>query len=429
MDKITKWQLETGRELDEYNLRDIKLEKDELSIILGKIYEDIGSILKEYCDLREDYYTLISLWVIGTYIHKSFETYPYLFINAMRGSGKTRLLKLIAALSNKGDVIGSLKESVLFRTPPGTTICLDEFESIGNKENQALRELLNAGYKKGMKIKRMKKVKKLTGEDFEVEVFEPYTPICMANIWGIEEVLGDRSVTMVLEKSPDPYFNLIMEDFGEKPEIKDIKARLEANLVQLCSYFGVGGYIERWNNYIKQRYRNTSTFTTFTTQTTQTTQLKPNILTFSDTTLTQFFNRIHDSKINGRNLELFLPLFLIARFINEQAFDNILTIASNITKERREEEMVESKDVAFIDFISQRGLQLEFVSIKKVTTNFRMFLGDDEMEEKWVNTRWIGRALKRLNLIKEKRRVREGIEVILDTQKAIEKLKNFKIKE
>ena len=44
----------------------------------------------------------------------------------------------------------------------------------------------------------------------------------------------------------------------------------------------------------------------------------------------------------------------------------------------------------------------------------------------WINPRWMGRALKRLALTKEKVRKSKGIEVILDVYKAQEKIKMFK---
>ena len=52
----------------------------------------IAQILKT---LKEEYYDLVAVWIIGTYCMPGFETYPYLFINAQKGSGKTRLLKSI----------------------------------------------------------------------------------------------------------------------------------------------------------------------------------------------------------------------------------------------------------------------------------------------------------------------------------------------
>lgn len=407
--------------------------RDHVRQILGSIYEDIINILKQYSDLREDYYNLVALWIIGTYIHDEFQTYPYLFINAMRGSGKTRLIKLIKALSNNGKMVTSLREAVLFRTAKGSTLCIDEFENIGSKDNQALRELLNACYKKGIKVERMKKVRTVSGDEMQVEAFEPYTPIAMANIWGMEEVLGDRCITIVLEKSSDQRITRLVEDFDSLPEISMVKSGFSAILVYLCSYFGVFTYEKQWNNYINQRYNYTTTYNTYNTlkytkftNLTVSEELDIKISKVTEIKNLELFNKIYDTGINGRNLELMLPLFFIADFLSEEALNNILQIAKNITKEKKENEVIESKDVMLIDYISQFGLKRDYQTIKELTANFRHYVGDDEGEERWINTHWVGRALKRLSLLKEKRRMKDGYEVIPDVDKAIEKIKIFK---
>src|SRR3990167_10876330 len=136
----------------------IKAEEKELAIINFKnSYYVIKDILKQYCDLPEDYYPILSLWILGTYVHKEFNTFPELFINAVKGSGKSRLLKLIAELSYRGKVVIDLKEAVLFRTAKSHTICIDEFEKVGHKDNGTMRTLINAAYKKGAYVERMKK--------------------------------------------------------------------------------------------------------------------------------------------------------------------------------------------------------------------------------------------------------------------------------
>ena len=60
---------------------------------MRRSYVQVKEILREYMDLDERYYSLVSVWIIGTYFHKQFPSYPYLFFNAMKGSGKTRMLK------------------------------------------------------------------------------------------------------------------------------------------------------------------------------------------------------------------------------------------------------------------------------------------------------------------------------------------------
>ena len=127
-----------------------KLTREETKEKLLECYETIKKILKHYLDMNEDYYSLIAIWILGTYWHNDFSSYPYLYFNAMRGSGKSRALKLITRLSKDGQVMASPTEAVLFRT--NGTIGIDEFEGVANKDKNSVRELLNGAYKKGIKM-------------------------------------------------------------------------------------------------------------------------------------------------------------------------------------------------------------------------------------------------------------------------------------
>ena len=151
MDTPEQFQLNQGIATEE----SLELAKIEL----GKCYERIIELIKKYMDMPEDQIKIIALWIIGTYFHSSFPSYPFLFLNAMRGSGKTRLLKIISHLAkgSNGNVQTGITEAVLFRLPSGTTLVLDECESIGSKEKAILREYLNACYKSGGVVQRMKK--------------------------------------------------------------------------------------------------------------------------------------------------------------------------------------------------------------------------------------------------------------------------------
>ncbi len=389
-----------------------ELEFDELKIKLGEIYEDIINILKKFCDIKEEYYPLVAIWIIGTYIHDEFETFPYLFFNAMRGSGKSRMLRLIAELSHNGELLGSMSEAALFRTAKGRTLCIDEFEKVGSQEKQGLRELLNAAYKKGSKIKRMKKMK----EGYEVEEFEVYSSIVMANIWGMEEVLSDRCITIIIEKSGRPEITKLIENFSNDSQIKKIKNDINDVVCSLCSIISIRKIEKEWNSYILDKY-----YTTLHTYTTQTTL---DIHTTLNQDKISLFNKMDDAGIDGRNLELSFPIFMIANLLN--SFDPILKTLKDIMIEKKLEDITESKDVQVFDFVSRQELLKNYVSMIKLTNQFRDFLGLEGKEEDWINSRWLGRAFKRLALTKEKVRKSGGIEVILDVYKAQEKIKMFK---
>lgn len=412
-------------------LQEEKQKIDSYRVVLNGVYEDIMEILRDYSDLKEKDYQIIALWIIGTYFYKEFLTFPYLFLNAMKGSGKSRTLRLICSLAWNGQQIGSVTEASLFRIAGKGTLGIDEFEGIARKENQGLREILNSGYKKGMKIIRMRKKKTPDGEQQVPEEFEPFTPILLANIWGMEEVLGDRCITAILDKSSEPKYVLKLEDYDNDIRIKDVKSRLKmfenVSLVQLCSYFHVGRVYSSWNSYINKRFKYIYTNYTNYTNNTNCTNEDEGLDTTSLIKRDIFFNKIVDTGLLGRDIELFFPLFLTAHILNDEILKGILEIASQTSKDKKKEEMLESKDIQLLEFISSQDLGV-YYNIKDMVGYFRNFVEYDMSEEhsNWLNPKWFGRALKRLNLIIDKRRVSSGIEVTLNVSKAKEKLKAFK---
>lgn len=371
-------------------------------------FDKIKLILKEYVDMKEEYYTLIALWILGTWNHDKFETFPFLFINAMKGTAKSRTLKLIAALERNGEYVNSLTEAVLFRQ--NNPLGIDEFEGLGGRDKQALRELLNSAYKKGAKVKRMRKVKNIEGENQEVQTFDLYRPIHMANIWGMEEVLGDRCITIVLEKSQNKGVTKLMENFSDFPLIQEVKSQLNELSVVRCSVVTIKNIYMGWHNYIKSRY---------------TPNYIIHITTDNYIKLHPFFEKIDSADIDGRNLELFFPLFIIANEIGEDVLEEVINISKGIVEERRTEEITESKDVMMFEFIAKQTPG-DWYKIKELTTLFRQFIHDDEQDNPWLNTKWVGRSLKRLQLAAKKRRTAEGIEVLLNVEKAKKQMEMFK---
>jgi len=136
--------------------------------------------------------------------------------------------------------------------------------------------------------------------------------------------------------------------------------------------------------------------------------------------------------IHGRNLELFLPLLLTAKDIGEEVFVDILNVAKNMSHQKKEDEYQDSKDVSLFEFIThlENDLGLNYIALKELTQKFRHFVGDvEEFEDKWLNEKWLGRALKRLNLSLNKKKLSAGVQVMLNFGKAKEKLKIFKHQE
>jgi len=370
---------------------------------LYEAYMNIQDILRKYCDLHEDQYHIITSWIIGTYLHDQFQSYPYLFLNAMRGSGKTRTMKLITKLAKDGEVLLSMTEAVLFRT--SGTLGIDEFEEPGRKGRENLRELMNACYKKGSKVKRMKQKKGQEGETLQVvEEFDIYRPLVIANISGMEEVLGDRCIELILERSNNRKITQMIEIYEQEEIFKKTKEIL--NRCSLCSVVAPEKCYIEWNTYIYTNYINHNNYTNYTNY-------------------IELFKRLNLLDLNGRDLELTLPLLLIAWEIGEKSpeiFEKNYTAIKNYTKSKKEDQFNESLDISLIDFVSQYTND-GWETIKKLTEDFKSFIQSNDEE---INSRWMGRALKRLDLKLDTRRIGGGVQVRLNIQKAQEKIKQFK---
>lgn len=407
--KERRQEMREFKELEE----DAKLSEktNNAKIRLGEAYEGICEVIDKYMDLPQERIELVALWILSTYFHSEFSTFPFLFLNAMRGSGKTRLLRIISNLAKggKGKVQTGISEAVLFRMPPGDTLVLDELESIGSKEKGVFREYLNACYKKGGTVERVKKTNKKEGEAWEIETFQPYKPIAMANIWGMDEVLGDRCIPLILEKSNNPAKTKMIEDFEENPLFTTIKNNIIEFSVVCVVSLRKKNYKKLWNCYISNRYINNTNDTNYTNYTNNIIQ-------------EEIFDKIDKLDLDGRNLELSFPLLIIASYISDELFEKTLKTISEIMSIKKDDEITESRDVSVYEFVSQQDNSLQFVSLKDLLNHFKVWFGN---EEDWVNEKWLGKSLKRLNLVVDKKRMASGRFVMLNVAKAKEKIKMF----
>ena len=403
--------------------------KMELRSRLNKVYYDMIDLLKKWVDMPEENYKLIAIWIIGTYFHKKFDTYPFLYFNAMRGSGKTRTLNLISWLQKNGNgtVLNNPSESVIFRTAQDRGLIFDEMESIRSKEANVMREILNSAYKRGGKVQRMKKITEKGEEKHKVEDFDIFTPIVMANIQGIDEVLSDRCVTTILEKSSNQCMVMKIEDFARNASIRRITLEIGHLSVGLCSVYSVEKMVEDWNNYVDSRY----TIHTLHTPHTLHNYSLPYTTEGNSKTIfdkEEFFNKIIQTGLKGRNLELFFPLLLVSDFVGDEVFEDFLKICFNFNTSKRADEFTESKDVSLIEFVSQAERhRFEYTFMNDLFREFKEFIGASLTDlNDWLSPIWMGLAMKRLNLVFDKKRCAKGVLVHLNIDKAKEKLKIFK---
>lgn len=162
-----------------------------------QLYLDIRAYVNRFVYFTDDrYLDLLTTWCMGTYLFPVFRHYPYLWLNAEKGSGKTTVLEIIRPICFNGQMLVSPTPAVLFREVSANrvTLLIDEFEGMTkqNKENaSAIFDILNAGYNREGQVKR---TEPSPNGDYRVRTFSAYSPKIFSGIKEIDNVLRDRTI-------------------------------------------------------------------------------------------------------------------------------------------------------------------------------------------------------------------------------------------
>jgi hypothetical protein len=101
--------------------------------------------------------------------------------------------------------------------------------------------------------------------------------------------------------------------------------------------------------------------------------------------------------------------------------NEVVEVSKEIIKEKKERDREENKDIQIYEFVAQYQNK-EYVGISDLVREFKEYF---ESDEDFINSKWLGRGLKRLNLILDYRRAKKR-EIRLNIEKAREKIKMFK---
>jgi hypothetical protein len=163
---------------------------------LAEILNDLEGIIRRFVALTEAQVVAIAIWVVLTYAVEAIEVVPYLNIHsALKRSGKTLLLDVLAVLVRRPMLVADMSAAVLFRAVDQRkpTLLFDEVDVIfGGKSERAdeLRGLLNAGYKRGGVAMRVE----MRGKEGILRDFEVFGLKALAGIGQLPDTIGDRSI-------------------------------------------------------------------------------------------------------------------------------------------------------------------------------------------------------------------------------------------
>ncbi len=173
------------------NSTDTLIDKQEL-------FNKIKSQINKYMDLYDPRISsMISCWIIGTYIFDLFESYGYILLTSQKATGKSKLLKLISLMSRNSIIISSPSESVLFRMIDANriTLCVDDLETFKNDfRTNYLLQILKIGIDQDSGIPRNEEHK----GKYVPKKFNCYCPKVLTNTTSLDRVTISRCITINL---------------------------------------------------------------------------------------------------------------------------------------------------------------------------------------------------------------------------------------
>ncbi|MEM2946878.1 MAG: hypothetical protein QXX51_08385 [Candidatus Bathyarchaeia archaeon] len=332
------------------------------------VYLMVKEAWRRYIEFdRSEYYDFLTLWTIGTYFFFLFNAYPYVYVGGLKQTGKTKVLTVASFMCFNAVFSNNMSTPSIYRLIQSgrCTLLMDETEKLSEKDRATeLRNLLLSGYKKGAKVYRTEKTNR---ERLVPESFEVYGPKMIANIKGIEDVLEDRCITIIMKRGKNKDITH-KEPRETDPIWQEIRDCLYTFFLK---HFSV-------------------------------------VCEISDVCVEGSY------QIADRELELWRPIFTLAKFFDAHISDlNLLekmqTLAKEKGIEKETENITETGEYILVQTllkIVKEGNGERYYPVRNIKE--AMAQAFDE-EQKWLSTKWIGRALKRLGFT-EKRRLGTGCE-------------------
>lgn len=195
----------------------------------AELLDETSDFISRFIAFPDDHcLTAVTLWAAHCHLIESFYTTPRLaLLSPEAGSGKTRVLEVLEPLVPNPMMSLSASPAAVFRTLADRQITLlfDECDTIFTKRgkddnNEDLRALLNAGYRRGARIPRC------VGPKHEVVEFPVFCTTALAGIGTLPDTILSRSIIIKMRRrAPTEH----VEQFRERwhhPEGHELRDRL-----------------------------------------------------------------------------------------------------------------------------------------------------------------------------------------------------------
>lgn len=338
------------------------------------VFDHLKQTIQKYFFLSEDAdYDLVTAWIIGTYFHRLFFSYPFLHLKAPKGSGKSQFLGVLEklcfnaikarpTLASMGDIVTSLR----------CTFLIDQADSLHNDNNYEIREILTDSYKKDGGKRRVLDMKR--GRK-QLE-FETFSPKAFASTIELPEDLKDRCILIPIVRSS--------HIFPTPDDQNENWYSLRGSIYKFILHFPT---IREMSTQIKAKYTG-------------------------------------DNQLYGRTLDLWLPIETIMTFfrLNQERIQKVKELYLHRNALMQYEPKEHEEEVVSLLMTKFKGQERIEVSVKELTHEInkkRRELSEinADLDITDLNEKKVGWVITNFNLSSDKKRLNKGIVYVFDKAK------------
>ena len=174
---------------------------------IDDLLASVCKFLRRYIVLPADhYYLVVALWIVHAHAIDAFDTTARLvFKSPEKSPGKSRALECLDALVPAPLQVISVTTAAIFRLlkEERVTVLFDEVDAVFNPRatnQEDLRALLNAGYRRGATVARVVG----DGKRMRVERFPVFAATALAAIGDLPDTIESRSIIVPMRRrAPD----------------------------------------------------------------------------------------------------------------------------------------------------------------------------------------------------------------------------------
>lgn len=178
----------------------VKMLLENVEVEPYEVDMELDKALTRHISIGNKRRILLKRWIEGTYFYDVFESFPILNVMGVSESGKSRILKVVQAVSYHAQGVVDPTPASIFRIKEEdkATLCFDEAEYLNDpRMNQTIRTLINASYSKGLAVPRYDEI---DGKRVKRK-FNLYSPFAIVGISGLHGVTASRAIRIVTERA------------------------------------------------------------------------------------------------------------------------------------------------------------------------------------------------------------------------------------